>query len=435
LERELGGEGLRADSASLRPFAIGPLLPRAVAFPSSPEQTAAVLAHANEAGWAVVPWGGGTRVRDGAAPARYDLALSFARLASVLEHDVDNLTLTAQAGATLLAAALRVKSQRQMIAAGWPWERRSLGGLIASNRGVPKRLAYGALRDQLLGLRVALPDGKLVRFGGKVLKNVAGYDLTKFFIGSLGTGAVIVESTWKLFALPDEEGSLAMAFPSVEAAASYCARMLRTPLLPAFLYVLDSRAAARVIDGERSAGLRGAALAWVGFDGRSAAVRRQIADARAFAESSGGSWVASGGRPSEAAAGYLLGETELDSHPIRVRLGCAPSRTGAWCVQAGSGLEARGLVGEACADYPAGRITFRVSASANRLEFVVDWLRSLRRDLAAEGGFAAIESGSEELRERAGAWGDLGAAGRLMARLRAELDPRETLSPGRLGIL
>jgi glycolate oxidase FAD binding subunit len=433
LERELGGEILRSDPAALRPFAIGGKAPRAAAFPGTPEQLALVLARANEAGWGVVPWGGGSRIQLGPAPTRYDLALGSARLASILEHDADNLTLTAQAGATLLAANLRIKAQRQTLAAGWPWERHTLGGMLAANRAVPKRLAYGGLRDQVLGLRVALPDGKLLRYGGKVLKNVAGYDLTKLFIGSLGTGGVIVESTWKLFAHADEEQSLLLAFPAFERAAALAAKLLRSPLLPAYLYLLDARAAGKIPEREKLGIPPGHALAWVGFDGRGAAVRRQLKDTEALAGPERGQAIGTPERPSEAAASFLMGEAPLEPDQARVRIGCAPSRVGAVHALAGQGLDRLGVPAQAVADYPAGRVYWTMPCGGKEaVAELASWILSLRASLRGEGAFVVVEGAPGELTERTGVWGDLGGAGKLMVRLQREFDPKGILSPGRL---
>jgi glycolate oxidase FAD binding subunit len=432
LEAELGPGALRREPPIRERHALDGLVPEAVALPSGPELVGALLARAAEAGLAVVPWGSGSRIATGGAPARYDVALSLARLSAILEHDEENLTFTAQAGATLFDAAQRLRPRRQMLAAGWPWERHSLGGLVAANRGVPKRLAYGALRDQLLGVRLALGDGRLARFGGKVLKNVAGYDLTKLVIGSFGAAGVIVETTWKLFALPDGEIHWCGALPSLERAAALAARLFRSPLLPACLFLLDPAAAARLAGLERLNAPPGQALAWVGFDGRAAALRRQIAEIETIAAAEGGALVEVRERLSEAASALLMGEQSPQPETMQVRLGVPPSRLGQVHGMAIAELAERGLSGSAVLDYPAGRITLRVPAPGVSHPVLTDWVRRLRQALAREGGFALLEQAPPALRASLGTWGDLGDAGRLMARLKPSLDPPSILAPGRL---
>src|SRR5262249_46223876 len=155
------------------------------------------LAHRKEL--AVVPWGGATTMGMGRPPERVDIVLRLHRLSRMLEHAPADLTASAQAGITIA----RLQSQLGSRGQWWPIdparpESATFGGLLATTSSGPKRYLYGTARDLLIGITVVHADGMISKAGGKVTKNVTGYDMMKLYIGALGTLAVIVEATLKL---------------------------------------------------------------------------------------------------------------------------------------------------------------------------------------------------------------------------------------------
>src|SRR5512134_2596097 len=175
------------------PYVVDRRTPVAVVSPAGQEEVAAVLRVAGEEGLAVTPWGGGTKMGIGAPPARSGLVLSLRRLDRLVEHEPGDLTATLQAGMTLgaLQEALGRHGQWLSLDPAEP-DRATLGGILAANASGPRRHLYGTARDLLIGVTVVLASGVIVRGGGKVVKNVAGYDLPKLLIGSFGTLGVIV---------------------------------------------------------------------------------------------------------------------------------------------------------------------------------------------------------------------------------------------------
>ena len=158
---------------------------------------------------AVVPVGGGRALGFGDAPERYDVALSTTRLDRVVEFSQADLTCTVEAGITLERLQEELGRAGQFL----PLDPRSspghtLGGALASGWTGPLRLRFGSPREFVVGMRVALPDGRLVRSGGRVVKNVSGYDLNKVHLGALGTLGVIVEASLKVFPRPPAELAL-----------------------------------------------------------------------------------------------------------------------------------------------------------------------------------------------------------------------------------
>src|SRR6202140_4762214 len=198
--RAVAPENLRAATAG---DAVCGVLPQFVAEPNDEQQLAAALSLANEAGIAVIPRGGATKLDWGNPPKKADLILSTARLNRIVEHAWADLTVTVEAGCTLqsLQKTLAQHGQRLAFDGLWP-ERATIGGVLATNDSGALRLRFGALRDLIIGVTIALPDGTLASSGGKVVKNVAGYDLPKLVTGAFGTLGVITRAVFRLHPLP-----------------------------------------------------------------------------------------------------------------------------------------------------------------------------------------------------------------------------------------
>jgi len=209
LQAIVGGDGLHPATSADANCGVSP---RWVVEPENEQQAAAVLAAANSAGIAVVPRGGGTKLDWGNPPKRADLILSTARLNRIIEHAWADLTVTVEAGCTLqaLQAALAQHGQRLAFDGLWP-ERATVGGALSTNDSGALRLRFGALRDLIIGATLALPDGTLASSGGKVVKNVAGYDLPKLATGALGTLGVIIRAVFRLHPLCPTASSLTFA--------------------------------------------------------------------------------------------------------------------------------------------------------------------------------------------------------------------------------
>jgi glycolate oxidase FAD binding subunit len=187
-----------------------------------------------------VPWGAGVALSHEPRPARYDLALDLTGLDRIVEYDPEDLTLTAECGATLGSLRAAVAAHRQELpleAAQAP--RATLGGVMASNASGPRRLRFGAPHDRILGARFVLADGTLVRSGGKVVKNVAGYGTHRLLCGSRGGLAVMVEASLKL--APAPEARVALCYPAGPAELGDRGRWSALPRLePAVLSVAEA---------------------------------------------------------------------------------------------------------------------------------------------------------------------------------------------------
>jgi glycolate oxidase FAD binding subunit len=177
--------------------------PAVAVAPGTLEEAAAVLAAVRAAGAALALWGGGTKQRIGPPPARLDVVLHTHRLNALIEWEPADLTAAVQAGMTLAAlqSMLVERGQQLPVEAPVP-ERATLGGLAATNTCGPRRWLYGGWRDLLVGMSMALTDGTVIKTGGRVVKNVQGYDMAKLFTGSLGTLGIIGQANLRLLPLP-----------------------------------------------------------------------------------------------------------------------------------------------------------------------------------------------------------------------------------------
>ena len=196
----VGAEHLRPANAGDR---VAGLQPAFVVEPGNEKEIAAVLQTANEVGVSALPRGGGTKMDWGNAPSRADVILSTARLNKIVEHVWADLTVTLEAGCTVqvLQDALARHNQRLALDALWP-SQATIGGFLSTNDSGALRLRFGSLRDLIIGITVALPNGTLASSGGKVVKNVAGYDLPKLVTGAFGTLGIITRAVFRLHPLP-----------------------------------------------------------------------------------------------------------------------------------------------------------------------------------------------------------------------------------------
>ncbi|MFC0272744.1 FAD-binding oxidoreductase [Metabacillus herbersteinensis] len=223
-------------------------------YPKLEEEIVSVLKFANDNGKTITVVGGGTKRGYGGLTESADILLSLANYKGIIEHVVGDMTLTVKAGTTFkeLQNYLAGHNQKVSLDPAWP-EYSTIGGIVASNESGPKRLGYGSSRDVVIGLRIVYPDGKVIRSGGKVVKNVAGYDMNKLFIGSMGTLGVVSEITLKLRPQAKYESLILVSFPegNLEEVGAFAIKLLDSMLEPITLELV-SPALAESLTGEKS---------------------------------------------------------------------------------------------------------------------------------------------------------------------------------------
>lgn len=232
LEAIIGRSNVREPSAVVAGSMADGGSPKLLCFPEDPALVGPILRTCSEAGARIVPWGGGTALRVGNAPAEVDVAIALARLDRCIDYDHANLTVTTGAGVSVARLNQTLAERKQFLAFDPPYaDRATVGGTVAANINGPRRAFYGSVRDLVIGVRVALARGETIKAGGKVVKNVAGYDLCKLFVGSFGTLGVITEVTLKLAPLPERTASVLISGP-LSALIALNRQLASSPLLP-----------------------------------------------------------------------------------------------------------------------------------------------------------------------------------------------------------
>lgn len=373
--------------------------------PGSETEMAAVLAYANENGLQVAPRGGGTKISWGNSPRKIDLILSTLRLNRIVEYGWADLTATVEAGCTVAALqqVLAEHGQRVAVDPLWP-ERATVGGVLSTNDSGALRLGFGGLRDLIIGATICLPDGTLARSGGKVVKNVAGYDLPKLVTGALGTLGVITRAAFRLHPQPKGTKTLSISLGTFEAIRRLLQTVQDSKLTPAALQIRlasDSPLQAEIL-----------------FEGSGAGVSYQSERLCALM----------GDAPiREQPSSVWNSREELWAHPgdyAIAKLSVLPSEI------TKTSLAVESNVGEAMRWqllwYATGIGWLRIDGPSAQVQAA---LRNLRMIAEEQDGSLVIA------RQPAGssldAWGEIGAAGDVMRAVKNQFDPKGTLNAGR----
>jgi glycolate oxidase FAD binding subunit len=405
LRAVVGSENLRAASAS---DAVSGVLPEFVAEPNDEHQLATVLSLANDAGIAVVPRGGATKLDWGNAPKKADLILSTARLDRIVEHAWADLTVTVEAGCTvqLLQDTLARHGQRLAFDTLWP-EHATIGGVLSTNDSGTLRLRFGALRDLIIGVTIALPDGTLASSGGKVVKNVAGYDLPKLVTGAFGTLGVITRAVFRLHPLPRAAKTFSFTAEAFQAMQQHILAIQDSHLAHTALQI-------RCVSGELPA-------ADILFEATDAGLAAQESQLRKLLGSA---------QVEQSPESFWSARQDLWNSPtnntLLAKISLLPTDIAAT-------LESLNSIGE------SRKVNWQIVLQATgigmlRLEadhvLLSEAAEKLRRELQSRGGALVVLRRPPELHSF-DSWGDAGDSVPLMRAVKNQLDPKNTLNPGR----
>lgn len=234
-----------ADATSLAACEVDGRSPSAILQPDSAAEIAEILRFASAERLAVIPMGGKTHLGIGMPPRQYDLALDLSRMNKILAYEPRDLTLGIEPGVTCADLDRELRQKGQFLPIAPPFaDRATLGGMVAAGVDSPLRYGYGATRDFLLGVEFVTGEGLISKSGGRVVKNVTGYDLHKLFVGSLGTLGIVTRLNFRTFPLPPRRQMFVVAFDGPSRAFEFCRLLVNSPLDPKVQEVLDRRAAA-----------------------------------------------------------------------------------------------------------------------------------------------------------------------------------------------
>jgi len=271
LESELGADAVSAEPSALAAHAVDGKVPALICVPATPEQLAAVLRICREKEAAVIPWGGGTAMAIGNPPRRADVILKTHRLDRIIDHDHANLTVTVQSGRTLNALQAALAPQKQYAPLDPPFAHQAtVGAIVAANLNGPRRSSHGSVRDLVIGMKVVLGTGEQIKAGGKVVKNVAGYDMGKLFTGSLGTLGIITEVTLRVAPIA-QSGATVIINGTLDQAIQLANALADSKLLPSAVFL-------RNVASEQAWQLA------IRFEGFEPTVARQLGDLESMAQ-------------------------------------------------------------------------------------------------------------------------------------------------------
>jgi glycolate oxidase subunit GlcD len=430
---------LSSSHAATAPAGRGDAL---VVEPESVEQVREVLRDAVREGRSVRPFGAGAQSDaesdlNDAARGGSAVLLKTTRLSRLVEHEPADLVATAEAGMTLAEFNREVGRAGQWLPLDPPGaDAATLGGVVATGAAGAQGLGYGAPRSHVLGMRVALADGRVIRAGGRVVKNVAGYDLCKLFTGSRGTLGVILEITFRLRPRPRREATLVARSEDLSELLEASRALAVSQLLPVAVELLSPRVAREV--GASGVGDASGFVMLARFAGTESAVEYQLARAAELVAGASKAADAVSVEEDDTLWARLSSTGRGGVGGLVWRAGVLPSALGVLLGGLTSGVYGRE------ADWHAGAGDGRLRVFGDvpaRVEDVKDKgaasvlasLRDMREAARAGGGSLVVERAPAWLAREFDAWGLSESAAFLMKRLKEQLDPADTFSPGRFG--
>jgi len=408
--------------------AVCGVVPELCVEPADEAELSGVLQYANEAELMVSPRGGGTKLDWGTQPQGVDLAISTARFNRVLDYAPCDMTVTAGAGVSIaqLQSTLATHGQRLALDPLWP-ERATIGGVIATNDSGALRVRYGGIRDLMIGATIALADGTLAASGGKVVKNVAGYDLPKLMAGSLGTLGIITRAVFRLHPLPECSQTLSWTFADCQRAKDFMLAISDSLVVPSGVQM-------------RTGGYRSVDVD-VRIDCIAAGIEPQIEAVRKLAGEV---------RPTEPEAGPWQMREQLwkpggDTNPSCIlKLSVLPTQLASVAEFVRSSLGSPQHANSGRAGDPGSGWTLLMHSTGLgwlRLDFgedgsmecarLAEFISVLRALLVSAGESAVLLQAPPCVREKVDIWGDAGSALSLMMRIKQQFDPRGIFNRGR----
>ncbi|HLL56895.1 MAG TPA: FAD-binding oxidoreductase [Rubrobacteraceae bacterium] len=391
--------------------AVDGVAPQFVAEPGSIEEISELMKLASEEGLTVSPRGSGTKMDLGNPPRHIDLIVSMVRMNEIIEHTPGDQVVRVQAGLKLRDLQEQLATADQLLGIDPPEREATLGGIVAANSSGPRRYRYGTMRDLIIGITVVLPDGTIAKAGGKVVKNVAGYDLSKLFTGSLGTLGVIATCNFRLHPKPEAARTIAVELSdtlSVERAAQ---AITGAQLVPSAVELHWSE---------------GAKLLTVLIEGIQPGVEAQAETVSYLLKGFGEVRTLS---DEEVEHLGPLDPPGVGEEEVAIKISAPPAEiTGVLDSTLGAagrkGVTPR-ITGQ------AGIGVTNVAFSGGDQEALVQVVEELREIWVRRGGSVVVRRAPLPVKQRLDAWGAAGDYLGLTKRVKEKFDPRGILNPGR----
>jgi len=462
----VGQEFIKTGPDEVRDYAIDEMVPEAVIFPGNIKEVSGVVTLANRENMAIIPCGSRTKMAMGNPPARLDVVICTSRMNHMIDVDTSNLTITVESGVKFRDIQARLATQEdrcylplddlvteadEVICSDRSHsgcflpvdpsytDSATIGGIIAANSSGSRRLLYRNIRDSILGVRMVAPTGEILGSGGKTVKNVSGYDVSKLAVGSMGSLGIICEMTLKLLPLPEKMETLLISFGSFSRVSSFIEEVFETHLLPAGVDVMNQEAYSHLnMDGIPDLGSNGYVSA-IAIEGFEQAVGRMLIEIMGMARANGAGSDAH--LQEEKHLLFWLAMSNLDAaladrcaDLVKIKLNYPISE---W---RGIAEVVEKTFSDVDLDY-----TLQIHAGngiclprllilpndAEAMDRGVHAINNLLTRCREVGGNLVVESAPAEVKDRLKIWGEQGSDFVVMKRIKEQIDPSAVMSPGR----
>jgi glycolate oxidase FAD binding subunit len=436
LKEIVGEANVMTDPEQLKALAVDGLTAKVMVSPGTMEETSKVVAWACAEKLAVIPMGGGTKMGQGGIPKKVDILLSTKRMNRYNDYDIANLTVGVEAGLTLAEVQAKLAGEgRGYFIPLDPQHSQSatVGGIVATNDSGSRRFLYGGQRDFILGIKAVMPNGDIMSVGGKAVKNVAGYDMTKLMIGSMGAIGIICEITFRITPRPDAQATLLFPFSSLAQAAGFLKKLLHSKYYPACLELINAKMAA---DLKETSALKANYVAAVALDGIEEWVVRLKKDLSEMGKQEGASgaavltadahqdfWVAY----RDVADSLAKTQSSLVALKANFALAKVPEMVGAF----ESALKESGFEADLFCSAGNGVLRGVFPLGADKGAQAAALIGRLTAEAVKNGGNLIVEQAPTAVKEKVSVWGQTRSDAVVVRRIKEQLDPAGIMNPGR----
>ncbi|MEL6160048.1 MAG: FAD-binding oxidoreductase [Cyanobacteria bacterium J06623_5] len=400
-------------------------LPACLVSPGTTVALGQVMALAAENGWRVLPMGAGSKLGWGGLAKGADIALSTARLNRVMEHAVGDFTVTVESGMRFADLQALLAEQRQFLAVDPAFAATAtVGGIVATADAGSLRQRYGGLRDMLIGVQFVRYDGEVARAGGRVVKNVAGYDLMKLMTGAYGSLGILSELTFRLYPVQAASRTIVLS-GSVQAVAQAIAEVRMSGLTPIALDLTLADTAAALMAGLTPSAPTSHMALIARFQGISAGVEEQTERLQKVGKFHSLDYQQLEGEADTAFWRRVSGL--IEPHTVLCKVGMRPSALPALLTLLEK-FAASGCEGLAHSSSGLGWVQWKRGEGIETLKAEIEEVRSHCQN---NGGFLTVLQAPVALKQSMDVWGYRGTALKVMGDIKAKFDPQRLLSPGR----
>jgi len=412
-------------------YSLDGFTPTSIERPETLDKLSNTLSAVSTSGRSATPWGGGTRIGVGNIPSSYDTAIDLSRFMGEIEHEPGDMTVVANAGVTIgsLNALLAKEGQRLAFEVRNP-EQATVGGSVASNSPGRRQSSTGGIRDWVIGMQIVLADGTVTKTGGRVVKNVQGYEMHRLHTGAYGTLGVVSQAAFKLLPLPPEQQTVIAWFDDANTANKVGMKLVNGFFLPEAISVISGPLAKQTAEASgESTGTDEVTTLLIKLGGGVRSIERQVNEVVGAVGAAAATGYAVLSETSENSAWAKLEEAESSSS-LKVRMTSRPlvtleaskaARTSIYNVHSHeiSTISDLGFGASTIISYPDND-----EVASAHTAIIID-------EISKHSGSYVIETCPLKLKQTRDVFSNVGNSIDLMRRIKAQYDPANTLNPGR----